>query len=152
MGTFYRSQHEFVFVLKNGEAPHKNNIQLGRFGRNRSNLWHYRGANDFGRGEGEGDLLALHPTPKPVSMIADALLDCTARGDVVLDPFLGSGSTVIAAERTERRCYGIEIDPLYVDVTIRRWQARTGLTARHADTGQGFDDLEREAENAEVGK
>src|SRR5207302_11446078 len=110
MGSFYRSQHEFVFVFKNGKGVHKNNVQLGRYGRHRSNIWFYRGANDFGRGTDEGKLLSLHPTVKPVALVADAILDCSARGDVVLDPFLGSGTTIIAAERTGRCCFGIEMD------------------------------------------
>jgi DNA modification methylase len=139
MGSFYRSQHEFVFVFKHGRGSHKNNVQLGRYGRHRSNVWSYRGANDFGRGTDEGNLLALHPTVKPVALVADALLDASSRGDKVLDPFLGSGTTLIAAERTGRRCYGIEIDALYVDTIIRRWQAFTGDTARHAATGREFN-------------
>src|SRR5262249_35373739 len=125
-------------VFKQGHGAHRNNIELGRFGRHRSNVWHYAGANSFGRGTEEGKLLALHPTVKPVAMAADAMLDCSARGDIVLDPFLGSGTTVMAAERTGRCCYGIEIDPIYVDTVIRRWQALTGEDARHATTGQSF--------------
>ena len=143
MGSFYRSRHELVFVFKNGKTPHpRNNIELGRHGRNRTNVWEYAGANSFsGRDTEEGNLLALHPTVKPVQLIADALLDCTARGDIVLDPFLGSGSTLIAAERVGRICYGIEIDPLYVDATVRRWQRLTGEHAVHAVTGERFDDI-----------
>jgi len=120
MGSLYRSQHELVFVFRNGRGPHRNNAQLGQFGRNRTNVWRYRGANSFSRGSDEGNLLACHPTPKPVALIADAIADCASRSDIVLDCFLGSGSTVIAAERTGRFCFGIEIDPCYVDVTIRR--------------------------------
>ncbi len=108
MGSLYRSQHELVFVFKRGRHGHRNNIQLGRFGRNRSNVWRYPGANSFARCGEEGNLLALHPTVKPVTLVADAILDCSARGDIVLDAFLGSGTTVIAAERTGRRCYGLE--------------------------------------------
>ena len=115
MGSFYRSQHELVFVLKNGKASHRNNVQLGQFGRYRTNVWEYPGANSFSRNTEEGNLLALHPTVKPVAMIADAILDCSARGDIILDGFLGSGTTVIAAERTGRVCYGLELDPAYVD-------------------------------------
>jgi DNA modification methylase len=140
MGSFYRSQHEFVFVFKNGHAPHRNNVQLGRFGRYRSNIWNYPGANSLGRGTEEGNLLALHPTVKPVKLVADAILDCSARGDLVLDPFMGSGSTIMAAERVGRCCYGIEIDPLYVDTIIRRWQAQTGDDAVHEATGRRFND------------
>jgi DNA modification methylase len=109
-------------------------------------VWHYPGANSFTRCGAEGNLLALHPTVKPVAMVADAILDCTERGDIVLDAFLGSGTTVIAAERTGRRCYGLELDPAYVDTAIRRWQALTGGSARHAASGRLFDDLAREAE------
>ena len=111
MGSLYRSQHELVFVFKHGRNGHRNNVQLGRFGRNRSNVWRYPGVNSFARCGAEGNLLALHPTVKPVAMVADAILDCSARGDIVLDAFLGSGTTVIAAERTGRRCYGLELDP-----------------------------------------
>jgi DNA modification methylase len=148
MGALFRSQHELIFVFKHGRNGHRNNVQLGRFGRNRSNVWHYPGANCFGRCGEEGNLLALHPTVKPVAMVADAMLDCSARGDIVLDAFLGSGTTVIAAERTGRRCYGMELDAGYVDTIIRRWQALTGGSARHAASGLSFDDLEAEATNA----
>jgi hypothetical protein len=148
MGSFYRSQHELVFVFKHGRGGHRNNVQLGRFGRNRSNVWDYPGANSFPRRGEEGNLLALHPTIKPLAMVADAILDCTARGDIVLDGFLGSGTTVIAGERTGRRGYGIELDAGYVDTTVRRWQALTGDKARHAASGRSFDDLAREAEGA----
>jgi DNA modification methylase len=148
MGSLYRSQHELVFVFKHGRNGHRNNVQLGQFGRNRTNVWHYPGANSFARCGEEGNLSALHPTVKPVAMIADAILDCSARGDIVLDGFLGSGTTVIAAERTGRRCYGLELDPGYVDTIIRRWQALTGGSARHAASGRSFDDLTREAEAA----
>jgi DNA modification methylase len=96
MGSLYRSQHEFVFVFKNGGVPHRNNVQLGTYGRNRTNVWNYRGINDFGRETEEGNLLAMHPTVKPVALVSDAILDCSARGDIVLDAFLGSGTTLIA--------------------------------------------------------
>lgn len=141
MGSLYRSQHELVYVFKNGTAPHRNNIQLGRYGRNRTNVWTYPGATSFGRHGEEGNLLTLHPTIKPAALIADAILDCSARGDIVLDAFLGSGSTLIAAERVGRACYGIELDPLYVDTAIRRWQKFTGAKAIHAVTGKSFDEL-----------
>ena len=146
MGSHYRSQHEFIFVFKNGRAPHRNNIELGRFGRHRSNVWNYPGINSFGRAGEEGNLLALHPTVKPVALVADAILDCSARGDIVLDAFLGSGTTIIAAERTGRRCYGLEIDPVYVDTIIRRWQSYTGGSATHAMSDVNFD-----LQNAEAG-
>lgn len=140
MGSLYRSQHELVLVYKNGKKPHRNNVELGRHGRNRTNLWQYPGGTTLqGRNTDEGNLLALHPTVKPVQMVADAILDCTARGDIVLDPFLGSGSTLIAAERTGRVCRGIELDPLYVDVAIRRWQRHTGQHAIRASDGRRFD-------------
>jgi DNA modification methylase len=148
MGSLYRSQHELVLVFKQDGGAHRNNVELGRFGRNRSNVWHYPGANSFARAGAEGNLLALHPTVKPAAMVADALLDCSARGGIVLDPFLGSGTTVIAAERTGRRCYGIELDPGYVDTAIRRWQILTGEKARQAASGCYFDDLAAEAEAA----
>jgi DNA modification methylase len=141
MGSLYRSMHEFVVIFKSGTPPHRNNVQLGKYGRNRTNVWHYPCANTFSRQSDEGYLAALHPTVKPVAMVADAILDCSARGDIVLDPFLGSGTTLIAAERVGRRCYGMEIDPLYVDTIIRRWQALTGDKAIHAVTGKSFDDL-----------
>jgi DNA modification methylase len=144
MGSLYRSQHELVFVFKHGHAAHRNNVQLGQYGRNRSNVWRYPGANSFARHTDEGNLLALHPTVKPVAMVADAILDCTARGQIILDPFLGSGTSVIAAERMGRRCYGLELDPLYVDAIVRRWQAFAGDHARHAASDQPFDELERE--------
>lgn len=140
MGSLYRSQHELVFVYKHGTASHRNNVQLGTHGRNRTNLWHYPGVNSFGRRGEEGNLLALHPTVKPVQLVADAILDCSARGEAVLDAFLGSGTTLIAAERVGRCCYGLELDPQYVDTAIRRWQALTGDAARHARSGMTFDE------------
>ena len=144
MGSFYRSQHELIFVFKNGRAKHRNNVQLGRFGRNRTNVWRYPSAHSLSRSGDEGNLLAMHPTVKPVAMIADAIMDRTARRDIVLDGFLGSGSTVIAAERTARRCYGFELDPLYVDTIVRRWQALTRDSAQHAVSGRSFDQMEGE--------
>jgi DNA modification methylase len=149
MGSLYRSRHELVFVFKHGHGGHRNNVQLGRFGRNRSNVWEYPGANSFVR-SGEGNLSALHPTVKPVAMVADAMLDCSSRGDIVLDGFLGSGTTVIAAERTGRRCYGLELDPGYVDTIIRRWQKLTGDSALHSASGRSFDDLADEMEAADA--
>ena len=146
MGSLYRSRHELVFVYRNGKGSHRNNVQLGRFGRNRTNVWEYPGVNTLSRGGEEGNLLALHPTVKPVALVADALLDCSARSDLVLDAFLGSGSTLIAAQQVGRICYGIEIDPLYVDVAIRRWQRQTGEPAVHTSTGKTFEELSSEAE------
>jgi DNA modification methylase len=139
MGSLYRSQHELVFVFKHGRDPHRNHIQLGRYGRNRSNVWNYPGVNSFSRSGAEGNLLALHPTVKPVALVADALRDCSGRGEIVLDAFLGSGTTLIAAERTGRICHGLELDPLYVDTAVRRWQIMTGKQARHAVSGRLFD-------------
>jgi DNA modification methylase len=128
-------------VYKHGTAPHRNNVQLGKNGRNRSNTWHYPNVTAFGRPTEEGCLAALHPTVKPVAMVADAILDCSARGDIIFDPFMGSGTTLIAAERVGRVCRGIEIDPLYVDTIIRRWQAYSGDKAIQATSSIRFDDL-----------
>lgn len=139
MGSLYRSKHELVFVFKNGTGPHVNNIELGRFGRYRTNVWEYAGMSSKHKGRDEA--LALHPTVKPVAMIADAILDCSNRGDLVLDAFLGSGTTLLAAERTGRICRGIEIDPAYVDVAITRWQQMTGNEARLEGSGETFADL-----------
>jgi len=139
MGSLYRSQHELVFVFKAGDAKHTNNIQLGRFGRNRSNVWSYAGVNSFARDTSEGNLLALHPTSKPVALVADAILDASDRGERVLDPFLGGGTTLIAAETTGRIALGIELDPGYVDVAVRRWQRWTGQAAVHATSGVSFE-------------
>jgi hypothetical protein len=147
MGSLYRSQHELVFVFKSGSPSHCNNVQLGKYGRNRTNVWQYRGVNDFGRTTEEGNLLTMHPTVKPVALVADAILDCSRRGDIVVDAFLGSGTTLLACERTGRNCYGIEIDPLYVDTAIRRWQKYTGDAAVNAATGQTFDACEEARSN-----
>jgi DNA modification methylase len=149
MGSFYRSQHELVAVFRNGKKSHRNNVQLGKFGRNRTNVWQYPGVQTLSKQGDEGNLLALHPTVKPIKMVADALLDCTKRGDIVLDAFLGSGTTLMAAERVGRKCYGIEIDPLYVDTAIRRWQTYTGDEAIHAATKKTFAQIaaERTATN-----
>lgn len=141
MGSLYRSQHELIFVYKHGTAAHRNNVQLGVHGRNRSNVWPYAGVNSFARKREEGNLLAMHPTVKPVQLVGDAILDCSARGEIVLDGFLGSGTTLIAAERVGRVCHGIELDPLYVDTAIRRWQALTGDLARHAYSNITFDEV-----------
>ena len=146
MGSFYRSQHELIFVFKNGKGPHRNNVQLGKFGRYRTNVWEYPGISTMSKQGDEGNLLALHPTVKPVQMIADAILDASARGEIVLDGFLGSGSTLLAAERVGRICYGIEIDPLYVDVAIRRWQRYTGDQATLQSTGKTYDEVARTLE------
>jgi DNA modification methylase len=128
MGSLYRSRHELVFVFRNGPAQHINNVQLGRFGRNRTNVWNYPGANSFAR-KGRERGLALHPTVKPIALVADAILDSTRPKDIVLDPFCGSGTTILAAERAGRRAYAVELDPLYVDTAINRWQRMTGQEA-----------------------
>lgn len=145
MGSLYRSRHELIFVLKNGDEPHQNNVQLGRFGRNRSNVWNYPGANSFGR-KNVRNGFGLHPTVKPILLVADAILDSTQRNEIVLDPFMGSGTTILAAERAGRRAYGIELDPLYVDTAIERWQRFLGCEARHAN-GETFNAL-KEARRA----
>jgi DNA modification methylase len=142
MGTFYRSQHELVFVWKSGDAPHLNNFELGQHGRNRANVWHYAGVNTMRPGRLEE--LAMHPTVKPVAMIADAIKDCSRRGGLVLDPFCGSGTILIAAERTGRNARALELDPQYVDVAVRRWQKYAGKAATLAATGQSFEDVEEE--------
>ena len=141
-GSFYRSKHEFIVVFRVGKGPHLNNIELGRHGRSRSNVWNYAGVNAFRAGRMEE--LRSHPTAKPVALIADAMRDCTRRGDVVLDTFSGSGTTIMAAERIGRRAYAMEIEPRYVDVAIRRWQAFTRKDAVHAETGRTFDQLTAE--------
>lgn len=138
MGSLYRSQYELVFVFKNGTAKHINNVQLGSNGRYRTNLWQYPGVNSFGGGR--MDELKMHPTVKPVDMVADAIKDCSKRDGIILDPFGGSGTTLIAAEQTGRKARLIELDPLYCDVIIRRWQELTGKDAIHAVTGKTFNE------------
>ena len=138
MGSFYRSQHELIFVWKNGTAPHINNFELGQHGRNRTNVWTMAGANTFKAGR--MDELAMHPTVKPVALVAEALKDCSRRGGLVLDPFAGSGTMLIAAERTGRRSRVMEISPQYADVSVRRWQKYTGKDAVLEGTGQTFDE------------
>jgi DNA modification methylase len=137
-GSFYRSQHELIGVFRVGEAPHLNNVELGRHGRSRSNVWHYAGVNSFRAGR--MDELSVHPTVKPVALVADAMKDCTRRHDIVLDTFCGSGTTVLAAERVGRRAYGLELEPRYVDVAIRRWQAFTRRDAVHIESRSTFDE------------
>ncbi|NVO17595.1 MAG: site-specific DNA-methyltransferase [Rhodoplanes sp.] len=135
-GSLYRSQHELFAVFKVGEGEHANNVELGRFGRNRSNVWSYAGVNTFKVGRQEE--LAFHPTVKPAALVADAIKDVTSRHAIVLDLFGGSGTTLIAAERTGRRARLIEIEPRYVDVTIRRFETLTKSDAVHAETGRIF--------------
>ena len=132
MGSLYRSQHELLPLFTKGSRPHVNNIELGKRGRWRSNLWTYPGASSLGSDSRRG--LKDHPTVKPTAMLEDALLDLTNRGDIVIDPFLGSGSTLIAAEATGRVCRGVELDPLYVDVIARRYEAATGNQAVLVET------------------
>jgi DNA modification methylase len=139
MGSFYRSKHEFVFVYKVGATPHINNIELGRYGRYRTNVWDYRGVNSGGTTRMKQ--LEMHPTVKPTALVIDALKDCSQRNDIVLDPFGGSGTSLIAAEKSRRRARIMEIDPSYVDVTIRRWQALTKGKASN-EHGMAFDDVE----------
>ncbi len=139
MGSLYRSQHELVAVFKSGTAPHINNVELGRHGRYRTNVWSHAGMNSFG---GDRDAaLAMHPTVKPVALVEDAILDCSNRDGIIADAFLGSGTTLIASESSGRRCYGLELDPSYVDLIIRRWQKMTGQSAVHQSSGLSFDQL-----------
>jgi DNA modification methylase len=138
-GTFYRSQHELVFVFKHGRAPHLNTFGLGAGGRSRSNVWRYAGANSFRTGR--IDELSMHPTLKPSSLIADSMRDCSRRGSIILDAFAGSGSTIVAAEQIGRRAFCIEIDRGYADVAVRRWQRFTGRDAILEGTGQTFDEI-----------
>ena len=138
-GSFYRSQHELVLAFKHGHGPHLNTFGLGAGGRTRSNVWRYAGVNAFRAGR--MDELKMHPTVKPVAMIADAMRDCSRRGSIVLDAFAGSGTTIMAAEQIGRHAFCIEIDPHYADVAIRRWQAFTRRDAVLESTGQTFDEL-----------
>src|ERR1700687_274032 len=146
MASGEMSLAEFTAFLQSvfghlGTAPHINNVELGRHGRNRTNVWSYAGVNSFG---GDRADLSLHPTVKPVAMVADAIRDCSHRKGIVLDAFVGSGTTLIAAEKTGRRGYGVEIDPLYCDVTIRRLGSVCGLEAVLDATGQRFAEVEAE--------
>jgi DNA modification methylase len=141
MGSFYRSRHELVFAFKNGTAPHINNFELGQHGRYRTNVWEYRGVNSFG--SNRMSQLELHPTTKPVRMLADAIKDVTARNGIVLDVFGGSGSTLIAAHKTGRRARIAELDPVYVDRVVRRWQAYANDDAVLKTTGESFEQVVR---------
>jgi DNA modification methylase len=138
-GSFYRSQHELVFVYTRGQAPHLNTFELGQHGRTRSNVWTYAGANTFRAGQ--MDELRMHPTVKPVALIADAMKDCSRRGSIVLDAFAGSGSSIMAAEQVGRRAFCIEIDPRYVDVAVRRWQRGTRKDAILEAHWADFDEV-----------
>lgn len=142
MGAFYRSKHELIFVFKQGDAPHTNSFGLGENGRYRTNVWDYAGISSIGADRTKE--LEMHPTVKPVALIADALRDCSRRGEIVLDGFGGSGSTLIAAEKTRRRARLIEYDPLYCDTIIRRWQSYTGKQAQLETTCARFEEIEEE--------
>ena len=143
MGSLYRSQHEMVFIYKVGDEPHRNNVALGKHGRNRTNVWQATSVNTFGSRQGD---LEMHPTTKPIQLLADAIMDVTAPGEIVLDGFLGSGSAVLAAERVGRRAFGLEIDPAYVDVAVTRWMDLTGKDAILEATGETFDEVKRRRE------
>ena len=145
MGSMYRSKHELIVVCKNGSAPHINNVHLGKYGRYRSNVWDYPGVNSFSR----SDDLKMHPTVKPVAMMADAIMDCTDLNGIVLDPFAGSGTTLIAAEKVGRFARVIELEPKYCDLIIRRWQDLTGQDAVHAASGKPFNQIEQEGSDHE---
>ena len=139
MGAFYRSKHELIFVFKQGTAEHTNSFSLGDTGRYRTNVWDYAGISSIGAGRSEE--LAMHPTVKPVALVADAIRDCSRRGEIVLDGFGGSGSTLIAAEKTGRAARLIEYDPIYCDTIIRRWERFAGKRAALASTGAVFEDV-----------
>jgi DNA modification methylase len=140
MGTFYRSQHELVFAFKKGQAPHINNFELGQHGRSRSNVWKYAGVNTMKADRMEE--LAMHPTVKPLALVADAIRDCSKQKGIILDPFSGSGTTLIAAEKTGRCARVMELDPLYCDVAVRRWQNFTGKKAFLGETELSFECIE----------
>jgi DNA modification methylase len=142
LGGLYRSAHEFVFLFRKGDAAMLNNVGLGKHGRDRTNVWVYAGANQ--RGSSAHAQAADHPTPKPIELVADALLDVTARGDIVIDPFAGSGTTIISAHGKDRIAYAMELDPLYVDLIIRRFQAFTGIVAVLAESGKTFVEVAQE--------
>lgn len=142
LGSCYRSRHELVLVFKVPGGPHTNTFELGQHGRYRTNVWEYAGVNTFRTGR--LDELAMHPTVKPVALVADAIKDVSRHNDIVLDPFVGSGTTLIAAEKTGRRGRAIELDPLYVDVAVRRWQVFTGKQATLAATGCTFEEVEEQ--------
>ena len=142
MGTFYRSAHELIGLFKHGNGKHTNNVELGRYGRNRTNVLNYPGVNTFTKGRAQA--LALHPTVKPVALLADLILDASGPGEIILDPFGGSGSTLIAAEKTDRTAYLVELSPVYVDVIVKRFQEATGMPAVHAVSGRTFAELRDE--------
>ena len=139
MGSLYRSKHELVFLFKNGDGSHINNIELGKHGRYRTNVWDYPGVNSFKTNLDES--LALHPTVKPIELVADAIKDCSKTRGLVLDPFAGSGTTLLAAEQTNRTAALMELDPYYCDVIIRRYQSKTHDNAIHRASNQTFDQI-----------
>lgn len=149
MGSLYRSHHELVFIGRRRGEAHLNNVELGKHGRNRTNVWEYGGAT--GGAKTEADDFSVHPTVKPVALLQDVILDVTKAGDRVLDPFLGSGSTLLAAERAGRACLGMDISPAYVDVAIDRWQRMTGAEAVHAETGLSFSAMKDQCDEADRG-
>jgi DNA modification methylase len=142
MGSFYRSKHELIFVFKNGTAAHMNNFELGQHERYRTNVWDYSGMNSYSGRDSDNELLKMHPTVKPVKLVADAILDCSLNGELILDLFGGSGTTLIACEETDRRCCIMELDPKYVDTIIRRRQKHTNQNAILESTGKTFDEIE----------
>lgn len=144
MGSLYRSAHEFIAVFKHGTAPHTNNVELGRHGRYRTNVWSYLGMNSFGAERDEA--LKAHPTVKPVALVLDAILDCSNRNGIILDPFVGSGTTLVAAERSGRRGFGLELEPRYVDVALRRFQEFSGVEPLHVESGLTFKEREQASE------
>jgi DNA modification methylase len=147
MGSLYRSKHELFWIAKKGTASHTNNVNLGKDGRYRCNVWDYAGVNSFGKTRMAD--LADHPTVKPILLVADAIRDVSHPGEIVIDAFIGSGTTILAAERTKRRCFGIELAPQFVDVAIRRWETMTGQRAVLAETGETFAEVaERRRRNA----
>lgn len=145
LGSFYRSKHELIFVMKNGKARHINNFKLGEKGRHRTNVWDYDGLAGW-TPDRESEL-AVHPTPKPVALLADALKDCSRKGDLVLDCFAGSGTILVAAEQTGRRARAIDLDPAYVDVSIHRWQSYTGKKAILVESDRSFDEVKKERQS-----
>jgi DNA modification methylase len=143
MGAFYRSKHELVSVFKVGDAPHTNSFGLGDTGRYRTNVWDYPGISSLGAAA-KAETLGMHPTVKPTALVADAIRDCSRRGEIVLDPFAGSGTTLIAAETCGRLARVIEYDPLYCDVIVRRFQTLTGKSAVLESEGRAFEQIEAE--------
>jgi DNA modification methylase len=147
MGSLYRSQHELLPLFKKGTAPHVNNVALGKRGRHRSNVWNYPGASSLGSDARRG--LKDHPTVKPTAMLQDALIDLSDRGEIVLEPFAGSGSTLIACQQAGRVCHCIELDPLYVDVILNRYERVAGQAPTLEETNETFHELTRRRRRGE---